>query len=197
MGAAASVNSQSSYASIFEAGSNVAEGFIQSGAMTAAGEATRDQYETNARLSEWKAEDALRRGHIEAGKYRTKVKQMVGSQRASLAASGVDISATGSAQDVITETYEMGAMDALTIENNAYRESWGLKFEASESRFQGKIANMTARANARNTLLTSGLRAVSKGFEAYGGPAGKSNTGVGSKTSYSGGEAGDGRSRRA
>lgn len=167
MGASAPA-SQLSYASIFEAGSNVAQGIVTAGAESAAGSATASQYDTNARLAEWKAQDAIDRGGIEAGKYRQKVKQIAGSQRASLAASGVDISAAGSAEDTITETYTMGSMDALTIENNAFREAWGYRFQASEDRFHGKIANLTAQGNARNTLLTAGLKAAGSGFEAYG-----------------------------
>src|SRR5690242_19657087 len=49
---------------------------------------------------------------------------MIGSQRAGLAANGVDIN-SGSAVDVQSTTAATGEADALTIRNNAARQAYG------------------------------------------------------------------------
>lgn len=120
--------------------------------------------ELNAARAEVQAADAIKRGESEAAKYGRKVSGMAGSQRVSLAAQGIQID-SGSAGDIINQTYEMGAEDVQTIRNNAFREAMGYKSQASEYLIQGKLANASAQQQSSATLLAGGMKALEYGSE--------------------------------
>jgi hypothetical protein len=127
----------------------------------------QQQGEANARMMELEAQDAIDRGDKESQTMRKKANLLQGKQRASMAAQGISLD-SGSAQDILQETGEMGVEDAMTIKNNAYREAWGLRSQASNARSEGRMTRMGAKYEARSTLLTGGLQAAAYGAEAYG-----------------------------
>ena len=107
-----------------------------------------------------KAEDALRRGQSEADKFSTQAAKMMGSQRATLAAQGIDID-SGSAAAVQSETRGFLAEDVETIKTNAFMEALG--FET-----QGQITAIGERNEAQQTLIVGGMSALgdfSKSFK--------------------------------
>lgn len=127
----------------------------------------------NRQFSELMAEDAIRRGDRAALQHRKKVRQLIGSQRAALAAQGIDVNA-GSAMDVQLDTASLGAQDAETIKNNAWREAWGLRSQASGYGAQAAMAGISgglagfAGAQAQSsTFLTGGLNALNSGIQGY------------------------------
>lgn len=163
----ASSNS-SMYSNVFLGLSAIAGAYAQSSASRAQGEYARSAYEADARLADLQAEYALKKGKEEADKHRRKVKQLQGTQRAAAAAAGIDISDTeGSAFQLISETGKFGAIDAITIENNAYREAWGMQYQAIESRGKGRFEQIAANGNANTSLITGGLQAAAYGSAAY------------------------------
>lgn len=147
--------------------SSLASGFAQSQAIRAQADYEQQQANTNARLAELNAEQTLKKGEKEAQAHKRKVSGLIGAQRAALAGQGVDIG-TGSALAVQEETAVQGVVDEATIRNNAYREAWGLKFQAEEYRSKGRFAQISGRASARSTLLTGGLQALAYGAEGFG-----------------------------
>lgn len=114
----------------------------------------------NAELSTMQAEDALKRGENQARDYQTEVNNMLSDQRVAYAAQNVDIT-FGTPADVQKETRLKGALDVLTIKNNAWREAWGYKVEANNSTYQGKFAAITGEGQSRMTLITGGMNALS------------------------------------
>lgn len=135
----------------------------------------------NAGLADAQATDALARGAQAESRHRGGVRQLVGSQRAALAASGVDIG-TGSAADVQADAASLGEFDALTIRNNARREAYGFQVDAANARARGAMARTAGRTTAaslRNqgwgTLLTGALETygLGKGAGVWGGAGGK------------------------
>lgn len=118
------------------------------------------QFETQARLSELQAESAITRGRQEETEAKKKTKILIGRQRAALSAQGIEIS-SGSALDIQIETAEAGAVDALTIKNNAFREATGHRIEAIDLRSQAGFARSAGKNKARNTLITGGVTAAS------------------------------------
>lgn len=121
----------------------------------------------NAEVAEIQAQDALARGDRDAGRHRRAVGGLVGSQRAALAAQGLDID-SGSALDIQAESVAMGELDALTIRNNARREAWGFRVQASNALGQANLAEMAGRNTAQalrtqslGTLLTTGTQMYS------------------------------------
>lgn len=131
----------------------------QSKAQKLEGNIRSQQLETNARIGELQAKDAESRGKKDSEEYKKKVKLLIGRQRASFAAQGID-PGTGSALDIQLETAEFGAVDALTIRNNAFREATGHRIEAIDTRSQASFARFSGENRSRNTLITGGLTAA-------------------------------------
>ncbi len=154
-------------ASIFQSTAALGGAYSESQALQREGNYKRDQILMNARFADMQAEDAIARGDKAASTQTKQVKQMVGSQRAALAAQGIDIN-SGSARDVISDTESMGALDRLQIKSNAWREAWGYKVQAVDQRSQASMTSIGARAQAGNTLLTGGMKALGYAAEAYG-----------------------------
>ena len=145
----------------------------QAGAVQAQGAYQKQAYNTNARFSDIQAEDAIRRGETEAQKHQRDVKKLVGAQRAALAAQGMDLE-SGSALDIQLDTATQGAEDAMTIRNNAWRESWGYKVQALNYRTEGEMAAIAAKSTSRQTLFTGALGLTQGlGYGAYYAARGK------------------------
>lgn len=118
--------------------------------------------ETNRRLAEMRAEDAMRRGHEAEAVSRGRTKKLIGRQRAVLAAQGIRVD-EGSAMDIQQETADIGELDALSIRTNALREAFGATTEARTASMQGRFAGMEARGRMAGSLLTGGMQA----YDAY------------------------------
>lgn len=139
----------------------------QASAMRSKAEYDANTFEINRRLAEFEAEDAIRRGGRAANQKKKETKQVIGSQRAALAAQGIEID-SGSAADIQESTAAIGAMDAITIKNNAYREAYGLKTQALNFGSQAAFSRISGEASARNTLLAGGISALGYGFQTTG-----------------------------
>lgn len=116
-----------------------------------AGIAQREAAESEAELSEFNAHvaqaqatDAIQRGAEDESRYRSGVRDLIGSQRTGIAASGINVG-YGSAVDVQADAAFLGELDALTIRNNAAREAWGYTVQATDLR---KRAEITRKAGA-------------------------------------------------
>lgn len=155
----------------------------------AQGEYQSAMYRLNAQMAAFKGELAissgertarlaLKRGYKESAMVRRAGKQTAGSQKAALAAQGIDIG-SGSAADIIAETEAMSELDqieiqknarldALTIKNNAWREAWGYKQQASIYGSEGEMALSTSKRKATTSLLTGGLQSLTYGMAAFG-----------------------------
>jgi len=156
--------------------SSITGSISEAGAIKSQAAYESQQLQMNSKLADLQAKSAIRVGKENAENYRRQVKQTIGSQRAIMAAQGIDIS-TGSALDIQTDTAEWGAVDALTIKNNAFREAAGYKIEAIGYRGQADFTTSAAKYRARNTLISGGLSAINQGFQTYalaGGGGGSS-----------------------
>lgn len=155
--------------------SSAAGAYSQSQAQSALGTYQKSVADTNASLAETQASDAIERGNVAASRQDMKTKQVVGSQRAGLAAQGVDVN-SGSAMDVQGSTQAVGALDALTIKNNAWRTAWGYQAQAENYTTQGQFEKQSADAASTQTLLTGGMQFLSSGLKAAGSLKGKSSS---------------------
>jgi len=116
-------------------------------------------FRTNAAYARINANDALARGQTSAMSAAVKARMIVGSQRAALAAQGIDIS-SGSALDVQVNTGHLSELDIMNIKNNAAREAWGYNIQASDYENRATLASMEASNKSRSTLLTGGLETL-------------------------------------
>lgn len=124
------------------------------------------QIEQNIRLSEIQAEDAIRRGDVEAENMRKTTKKVIGAQRANFAGQNIAVD-EGSAADIQAETQAQGSVNAQTIKNNAWRESWGYRVQAVSGQGQAVQTRLAGSNVMGNTLLTGGLQAANYGAQAY------------------------------
>lgn len=100
----------------------------------------------NKQVSDWKAEDALRRGDIEASDHRRKVSQMKGSQVATAASRGVSLD-SGSTANMLSDTDLFGAIDENKIKLNAKRQAWAFNVEGNNQE-----ANAQAYESAADSI---------------------------------------------
>ena len=144
---------------------NAASGFagakMQANAIKRQAEYQKAMFEVNSKFAELQAQDSVRRGDVAAGNHMSQVRGMIGSQRAAMAAQGIEVD-SGSAAEVQADTAAMGAIDAAQIRNNALREAMGYKVEALNASHRGEMAMRAGQAEAKATIATGGLNALSK-----------------------------------
>lgn len=123
----------------------------------------------NAAAADAQAADAIARGAESVARSRAAGRSLTGSQRASMAAQGID-AGSGSAADVISNDQTLGEFDALTISQNAQREAWGFKVEAANDRGQANLARMGGRnqaASYRNQAVGTLLSGSAQLYDLY------------------------------
>lgn len=138
-----------------------AAGQIEQGkAQQEAGEYSATVQENNAKVSDWKAKDAIDRGIMEERVHLQKATKLKGRQRTVLAAQGIVLD-SGSAADIIEDTDLLSDYDAQIIDANAQREAYDHKVAASNQRAQadmdrtaGENAYRASQFNAMSSLLS-------------------------------------------
>ena len=113
-------------------------------------ESKANQY--NAAIMRQQAEDAKARGLEEQVSAARKNKQLLGQQRAMMAANGVDLS-SATPMEMFTQTAEFGEEDRQTIIDNTNREVWGYNTQATLYDMAAKQAKKAAKRNAISTIL--------------------------------------------
>lgn len=111
----------------------------------------------NATLADMQARDAIRQGQGQEQNLRLQTGQLKGSQRATMAANGIDLTDTGSANDVFTSTDYMADHDAATIQNNALRQAWGYNVQAENYRNDASAKRAGASAISPNMAMATSL----------------------------------------
>lgn len=119
--------------------------------------------ENNAKLAEMQAQDVRSRGDEEANAIRRNSDMVKGSQRASLAAKGLDLT-EGTAQELQDQTDFFSAYDQSTAKRNAGKEAWRVRQQgnqfSSDARMNRSVAEQYSPMMAAGTsLLGSASRA--------------------------------------
>lgn len=140
--------------------SSFGTGYMQSRAFKAQGSYQEGLANTNASMVDLATKQTLEAGDISASRKNLETQARVGSERAEQGASGVDVG-SGSAALVRGGTNLAGNIDELTIRNNAARAAFGYKVQGIQDRFQGQFAQLTAKSQANQSLLSGGLGALS------------------------------------
>ncbi|HJV76578.1 MAG TPA: hypothetical protein VJ654_20360 [Noviherbaspirillum sp.] len=115
--------------------------------------------EINARISELGAQSVLMQGQQQIGALTLKAGQLKGSQRAAMAANGIDLG-TGNAAEIVASTDIMKEIDSNTINASAVRSAWGARTQAMNFKNEALMERAQASAispglNAATSLLTS------------------------------------------
>ena len=156
-------------------GTMALQAYGQAQAMEAQGDYQNTMSQINARNAERMGKKAIERGNKSAADFRSKVNQMIGTQKTAYAASGVDIG-YGSAKQVQEQTRTLGYDDAITIENNAFLESMGFEQDAFNKKQAGKMGQAALNNQAQQTLISGGLRIAEMAYSNKGGSGLKTTT---------------------
>jgi len=125
------------------------------------GQSAQDASRYNAKMAEYAAQDAERRGEEEALAVRRKAASLKSSQRVSLAARGLDIS-YGTAQDLQDQTDFFGEQDVNTARYNARSQAWSARASGDLMRAEGDAAAYQGTIGAAGTLLSGAGQVASK-----------------------------------
>lgn len=152
--AAAGVMSASTAATLSLATTAIG-GLVQAYGAMQEGKAQQQMYNYQAAVDRNNAADAIERGKVEEDQHRMKVAQVKASQRVGFAASGIDLG-SDNVVDTLSDTAMMGELDALTIRNNAQRESTNYLNSATGKTAAGKNARSAGNMTAMSTVLGTG-----------------------------------------
>ncbi len=133
--------------------SSAKEGRYRAMAQAAGAESNAVMADINARLAELQAQSILDAGQREAGRLTMRAGQVMGAQRAAIAANGIDLG-SGSAAEVLATTDFMKDTDRYAIEANAIRSAWGHRTQAMNEGFRAAAYRSDAaiyRANAKGS----------------------------------------------
>lgn len=120
---------------------------------------------TNRKIAQFQAAEAIEAGDKEANRIRKIRDKVLGAQKVSLAAQGLDIT-SGTALDLQNETEMFSELDIQTAKNNAWKEAWGIKVKAEQMGIEGRIADMATQSQIKSTYATGGLQALGFGLQA-------------------------------
>lgn len=101
----------------------------------------------NAGIAEMNAQDAIRRGNEEAMKVGRQGRQLGGTQRAVMAARGIDVG-EGTAADILDQTDFFSLSDQNTVRNNAAREAWNYRARGAVDQAQADSTSPFMMAGA-------------------------------------------------
>jgi hypothetical protein len=137
--------------------------------------------ENNAKTAQTQATFALNDGQTEAQTQDLKSAQMLGAQRAALAANNVDLG-SGSANNILTTTKFMANRDHAQITDNAMRRAWGYEVQAADYSSNAKaLSSMSDNISpglAVGTSLLGSASQVSSAWNQYAAANGQPSTGT-------------------
>ena len=110
-----------------------------------AAEAEGQRLDYNATVAELQADDALARGAEDESAFRSTVRGLIGTQRTTLASTGVDVG-FGSAADLQADAAYLGEIDTQRLVANAQREAWGFRVQADDLRMGADVARQGGQA---------------------------------------------------
>jgi hypothetical protein len=142
------------------AGAQVTGSLLSAYGAFSAGQQNKKSGELNAALLDMQAKDAELRGEHDANMNRLRTRLLIGKQRTGFAASGVDVD-QGTTVEVAADTAMLGEFDSQTIINNAAREAWGYRAQATMARYEGKMADWQGKMSAFGSILGGAAQTAS------------------------------------
>ncbi|WP_426116307.1 hypothetical protein [Massilia sp. PWRC2] len=143
---------------------------------------------SNAVLAGRQASDTVTHGQTVEGNQRLKTAQLKGTQRAQMAANGVDLG-EGNANDVLATTTMMGERDALQIHDTAMMQAWGYRTQQQglldDARRQDSAADSISPWMAAGTSLLTGATKVGQQWDAKAKANGTPDFGTTIKNQFS------------
>lgn len=124
----------------------------------------------NQQIAQDQQRIAMVNGQQQEAASELKTASLMGEQRATMAANGVDLG-TGSANEVLATSKLMGGADALTIRDNAARQAWAYGEQAkgygAEAAMDRSTADAVSPFNSAFGTLLSGAGTVASSWYKY------------------------------
>lgn len=127
------------------------------------------------------ANDARYRGVVDADTQRVQTQNLIGTQRAAMAANG-GIVDDGSNALIQQDTAQYGELDAMIISNNAAREAYGLEVQATNNIGNADILKKNAKTTGISSLLGGVVGGIGSAFSGGLFSGGGSGNGLGTGT---------------
>lgn len=140
---------------------------MSAGAAYQQGQVAKQTAANNARMAEYAAQDAQKRGEDEAMQVQRKGAALKSAQRVSLAAKGLDLS-YGTAADLQDQTDFFTQSDVATTRTNAGREAWNLRARGQAQLAQGRADALNSMYQAGGTLLGGAGQVADKWYSYRG-----------------------------
>lgn len=138
---------------------------VQAGAQYRAGQAAKSASEFNARMMELEAKTTIDRSEQAVAEQERTARQVVGEQRVTLAAQGIDVG-DGTALALQADTVRTTLDTIRRTRADAALQAWGIRTNAQSVRRAGKYAARGAGLNAVGTVLSGGAQAGSMAYTA-------------------------------
>ena len=150
---------------------NLSTAFAQREAILAQGTVEEQRELSVARAARFQAKDAERRGRQAASTVRGRAKQDLGTQNVAIASQGIQAD-SGSVAGIRFETKMFGELDEIEVTNNARLEALGFEVDALTAEGRARMAKLTAKAQARQTVLT-GIMGATRDAAMFGASTSK------------------------
>lgn len=106
----------------------------------------------NQIMAEYAAQDAVKRGDEAAMRQQQRARQIMGAQRAGMAAKGLDLG-EGTAAELQDQVDFFGAVDAQTARSNARRDAWAARASGNQAAAQGRFDQYNSNLQAFGSVL--------------------------------------------
>lgn len=133
-------------------GATVGGTVLSAGTAYQQGQVAKQTAANNAKMAEYAAQDAQRRGEEEAAAVQRKGAALQSAQRVNLASKGLDLS-YGTAADLQDQTEFFTQSDVATTRTNAAREAWNLRARGQNELARGKADALNSMYQAGGSLL--------------------------------------------
>ncbi|HDM8068677.1 hypothetical protein LCS78_17000 [Vibrio harveyi] len=135
----------------------------QAGANYEAAEYNEEVAKQNAQSLLAQSQNEREAGSLEAQKSTIQTRQRTSQAAVEFAGRGLDIGAGGTAEDLLAQSEQMGAIDSMTILGNSYRKALGYEQEARNIVSQAKGEKRKAAWGMGTSVLSSASRPIMMG----------------------------------
>jgi hypothetical protein len=116
------------------------------------GQVAKQVGRNNQIMAEYAAKGVQKRAGEDSIRVQQKAAQLKGSQRATMAAKGLDLG-VGTQAEILDQTDFFGATDAATARSNGNRDAWSARQQGANARAQGDASARQGGMSAFSTVL--------------------------------------------
>lgn len=113
----------------------------------------------NNRFASIESRDIIKTADKRATEHSKNVKSLIGSQKVAFAGGNVLVG-DGTSAEIETQTREIGFEEQRNIRNNAWKQAFGVRQQASSQLLAAQNAKASADFQARTTLISGAIGAI-------------------------------------